>query len=98
MRNLSYFQSVFRNISWWRHQMVKFSVLLALCAGNSSVTGELCLQRPVTRSFHAFFDLRRNSWVNNRDTVDLRRYPAHYDVTEVHVTARETNGCITQQV
>ena len=26
--------------SWWRHQMEPFSALLALCAGNSPVTGE----------------------------------------------------------
>ena len=26
--------------SWWRHQMETFSALLALCAGNSPVTGE----------------------------------------------------------
>ena len=25
---------------WWRHQMETFSVLLAICAGNSPVTGE----------------------------------------------------------
>ena len=27
-------------ISWWRHQMETFSALLALCEGNSPVTGE----------------------------------------------------------
>ena len=37
--------------SWWRHGMETFSALLALCAGNSPVTGEFPLQRPVTRSF-----------------------------------------------
>ena len=26
-------------IPWWRHQMEKFSVLLAICAGNSPATG-----------------------------------------------------------
>ena len=35
-----------------------FSALLALCAGNSVVTGEFPSQRPVTRSFDGFFDLR----------------------------------------
>ena len=45
---------------WWRHQMEKFSTLLALCAGNSPVTGEFPTQRPVTRSFDASFDLRLN--------------------------------------
>ena len=46
--------------TWWRHQMETFSALLALCAGNSPVTGEFPSQRPVTRSFDAFFDLRLN--------------------------------------
>ena len=46
--------------SWWRHQMETFSALLTLCAGNSSVTGEFPTQRPVTRSFDVFFDLRMN--------------------------------------
>ena len=44
--------------SWWRHQMETFSALLALCEGNSSATGEFPSQRPVTRSFDVFFDLR----------------------------------------
>ena len=44
----------------WRHQMETFCALLALCAGNSLVTGEFLLQRPVTRSFDVFFDLRLN--------------------------------------
>ena len=37
------------------------SSLLALCAGNSLVTGEFPSQRPVTRSFDVFFDLRLNT-------------------------------------
>ena len=45
-------------IAWWRHQMEAFSALLALCAGNSPVTGEFSSQRPVTRSFDVSFDLR----------------------------------------
>ena len=46
--------------SWWRHQMETFSALLAICAGNSPVPGELPAQRPVTRSFDIFFDLPLN--------------------------------------
>ena len=46
--------------SWWRHQIKNFYALLALCAGNSPVTGEFPTQRPVTRSFDVFFDLRLN--------------------------------------
>ena len=34
--------------------METFSALLALCAGNSPVTGELPSQRPLTRSFDVF--------------------------------------------
>ena len=41
-------------------KMEKFSALLAIFAGNSPVTGEFLAQRPVTRSFHVFFDLRLN--------------------------------------
>ena len=48
------------NSSWWRHQMETFPALLALCAGNSPVTGEFPSQRPVTRSFDVSFDLRLN--------------------------------------
>ena len=49
---------LFPKITWWRHQMEAFSALLALCAGNSPVTGEFPAQKPVTRSFDVFFDLR----------------------------------------
>ena len=47
-------------VSWWRHQMETFSALLAICAGNSPVPGEFPTQRPVTRSFDVYFDLRPN--------------------------------------
>ena len=40
--------------------MVTFSALLAICAGNSLVTGEFPAQRPVTRSFDVFLYLRLN--------------------------------------
>ena len=46
--------------TWWRHQIETFSALLAICAGNSPVNDEFPAQRPVTRSFDVFFDLRRN--------------------------------------
>ena len=45
---------------WWRHQMETFSALLAICAANSPVPGEFPAQRPVTRIFGVFFDLRLN--------------------------------------
>ena len=40
--------------------MGTFSALLAICAGNSPVSGEFPAQMPVTRSFNDFFDLRLN--------------------------------------
>ena len=61
--------------------MELFSALLGICAGNSPVTGEFPAQRPVTRSFDVFFDLRLNlDWINNREASDLRRHCTHYDV------------------
>ena len=54
--------------AWWRHQMETFSVLLAICAGNSPASGEFAAQRPVTRGFDVFFDmclnkrLRKQTW------------------------------------
>ena len=49
-----------KHFSWWRHQMETFSALPALCEGNQPVTGGFPSQRPVTRSFDVFFDLRLN--------------------------------------
>ena len=40
--------------------METFSALRAICAGNSPVPGEFPAQRPVTRIFDVFFDLRPN--------------------------------------
>ena len=62
--------------------MGTFSVLLALCAGNSPVTGDFPTRRPVTRNFDVFFDLHMNkrlskqSWVWWSDTISrlLWRY------------------------
>ena len=69
-------------IPWWRHQMETFSALLALCAGNSPVTGKFHAQRPVRRSFDVFFDLRLNKrlskqswgWRFETPSIPLWRY------------------------
>ena len=70
--------------------METFSASLAICAGNSPVSGEFPAQRPVTRSFDVFFDLRPNkrlskhcwgwwfetpSWSLWRQCNVLSRYP-----------------------
>ena len=61
--------------------METFSALLAICAGNSPVTGEFPAQRPVTPSFDIFFICAWiNGWVSNVEAGYLRRHRAHYDV------------------
>ena len=69
--------------SWWRYQMETLSALLAICAGNSPVTGEFPAQSLGTWRGALMFSLIgvwMNGWVNNREAGDLRRYRAHYDV------------------
>ena len=68
--------------SWWRHQVETFSALLALCAGNSPVTGDFP-HKGQWRGALIFSLVCAwiNVWVNNRDAGDLRRHHAHYDVT-----------------
>ena len=57
--------------------MSSFSALLAL----SPVTGEFPAQKPVTRSFDVFCDLRLNKRLTKQSWgFDLSRYRAHYDV------------------
>ena len=61
--------------------MDTFSVLLAICAGNSPITGEFPVQRPATRNSDVFLIcVWINGWLNNREAGDLRRYGAHFDV------------------
>ena len=47
--------------------------------------GEFRSQRPVTRNFDVFFNLRLNKRLN-KDVDDLRRHRAHYDVTVMSAT------------
>ena len=63
--------------SWWCHQMETFSVLLAICAGNSPVTGEFPAQRPVTQSFDVFFDLRLNKRLSKQSWGCWFEMPSH---------------------
>ena len=56
----TYVNNICSVCAWWRHQMETFSALLVLCVRNSPVRCEFHSQRPVTRSFDVFFDLRLN--------------------------------------
>ena len=50
----------------WRHQMEPFSALLAICAGNSPVTGEFPAQRPVTRRLWCKFSWSVLAMIHNK--------------------------------
>ena len=77
---------IWRHLTWWRHQMETFSALLALCEGNSPMTGEFPWQRPVTRGFDiSLIHAWTNNWVNTRDAGHLRRHRAHYDITVIYL-------------
>ena len=56
--------------------METFSALLAICVGNSP-----CLWRGALK--FSLICTRINGWVNDREAGDLRRHPAHYDVTVI---------------
>ena len=61
--------------------METFSALLAMCAGNASVPGEFPAQRPVTRSFDVFFDLRLNKRLSKQSWGWwFETLSRHYDV------------------
>ena len=66
----------------WRHQMEAFSsALLALCEGNSPVTGEFPSQRASNAGFDAFFDVSLNKRSRKQLRAgDLRRHDGHCDV------------------
>ena len=68
--------------TWWRHQMETFTALLAICAGNSPITGEFPTQRPATRSLDfSLIYAWTKGWVSNREAGGLGRYLVSYDVT-----------------
>ena len=64
------------------------STLLAICAGNSPVPGELPAQR--TRSFDVFSDLRLNKWLSKQswgwwfETLSCPLW-RHYNVISIHI-------------
>ena len=79
------------NLAWWRHQVERFSALLAICAGNSPVTGEFPAQMSVTRSLDVLLGLRPNKrfskqwwcWWFEAPSCQLWRYCNGYSDTKV---------------
>ena len=84
------------DIIWWRHQTETFSALLVLCVGTSPVTGEIPSERPVTRSFDVFFDLRLNKrlskqswgWWFETPSPSLSRHCTEITAIETHTGDR----------
>ena len=77
----------------WKH----FSAKLALCAGNSPVSGEFPSQRPVTRSFDVFFDLRLNKQLSKQSWgwwFETPSRPLWRQCNELHALLR----CCTFQI
>ena len=66
----------------WRHQMETFSVLLAICAGNSLVTGEFLVQSQWRGALmFSLVSAWTNDGVNTREAGDFRCHHAHFYVT-----------------
>ena len=53
------------------------SALLTICAGNSPVLGDFPAQRPVTRSFDVYFDLRPDKQLNKQSWGWWFETPSH---------------------
>ena len=86
--------------SWGRHQMETSSALLALCAGNSPVTGEFPTKRPVTRSFDAFFDLHLNKRLSKQSKdwwFETLSCPLWHHCNVIRVTVFSERNCLTRR-
>ena len=74
------------------------SVLLAPCEGNPPVTGEFSSQRPVTRRFDVFFDLRLNKRLSKESCAAIGwnscnsvRAPSQYPKRRLFVRSRKVS-------
>ena len=79
--------------SRWCYQMETFSTLLALCAGNSPVTGEFPAQRPVTRNFDVFFDLRLKKRLSKQSRRPCFETPSRSLWRHCNVPGRSALSC-----
>ena len=72
--------------------METFSALLALCAGNSPVTGEFPHKGQWRGAvMFTLICVWINYWAKNREAGDLRRHRAHYGVTVMSSSALNTS-------
>ena len=91
--------------AWWRNHMETFPVLLALCAGNSPVTGDFPSQRPVPRNFDVFCDLRLNKRLSKQTggwwlETPLRLLWRHCNVNtpseDIYIQQRHMRTCMLE--
>ena len=82
--------------------METFSALLAICAGNSPVTGEFPAQRPVARSFDVSFDLCPNKrlskqswdwWIETQSCPQWRYCNNYSDELLRSINSFASRGC-----
>ena len=73
-------------VPWRHHQMEAFPVLLAICAGNSPVTGDFP-HKDQWRGALTFSLICAwiNGWVDTRGSGYLRRHRTHFDVTVIRI-------------
>ena len=83
--------------------MEAFSALLAICPGNSPVPGDFPAQRPVTRSFDVFFDLRlkkrlsKQSWGWWFETLSRPLWRHRNEVQPNEGVRSQSIGLVSQQ-
>ena len=78
--------------------METFSASLALCAGNSPVTGDFPTQRPMTRNFDVFFDMRLNKRLSKQSWgwwFETLSCPLSRNCNRIVVTGRLWHLCRT---
>ena len=69
---------IYKADTWWHHQMETFSASLARWEGNPPVTGGFSSQRPVTRSFAVFFDVRLNKRLSKQSRCQCFKTPCRH--------------------
>ena len=82
--------------SWWRHLMETFSAFLALCVGNSLVTGEFPSQRPLTGSVDFFFELhlsKRLTKQSKHHQFEMSLHSLWHHCNLRYLTTRDVTVC-----
>ena len=77
------------------------SALLAICAGNSPLSGEFPAQRPVTRGSDVYFDLHLNKWLSKQWWgwwFETLSHPLWRHCSDRPTTAQRFGFCISSRI